>query len=1252
MTTNVEPWATPVGVDPSNPGGHSPLARIRNELKMTPIFLVASTVVKSRPVRRALWLAGAALLLPVAAIHAQTTISIPADVQVRTSNFTYYPDTGLLQTHVVEPAGAPGVKVTTTFHYTPLGGIDTVKTSGWNGYVDEDRVNSTTWDALQRFPSIQQDALNHSVSRTYDPRFGTVLTSTDLNGVVTKWDYDGLGRKIKERRGFANATATAFTDYTVWTYGPNDAPICPCMPINGVMYAMYVGEASYSSADVQMSPVTYTYLDNLGRKIRVSTQVMTSGNVVKWSNVDTVYDSLGRVNKVSAPYFSSDAPQWTTYLSYDELGRVTLQQAPNGIQTQTTYTALAATVTVHSTEGDRARTAKTDGLDRGIENIDAYGKSIFYVRDGQGNLAQTVDNYGNTVVQHYDARERRIAVSDPDLGAWTYTYNAFGDQVLEVDAKNQSTTSYFDKLGRMTERDEGDLISKFSFDTAVHGIGKLAQASTPGYCQTPTYDSLSRLSTTTTNIGGTTACSGGNEANFATSTAYDDSGRVSTLTYPTGVVIQYGYNATVGHLEKVQNFTGGSAGKVYWQWQDADASGRLRAYTYANGVGTLRDFDPGMGWLNSINTGSGTIQSSAYAYDSVGNLAQRSDRFDTPNMVEKTSHDLLGRLTSYALFDAAGQVEQSNTRINLTYDAIGDIKTKSDVGTYYYNPSGASSIRPHAVSEIRGALNASYAYADANGNLTSGASRIWTYTSSNLVASVGNSSNCHRFLYQGDRLRVHDLIYNVPCASADYASPVERTVYLHPDAANGLQFEMDVKGGATTYRHFINAGGLVVGELVSTQMGVTSATPVTMNYFHYDHLGSIVAVTGDAGGLVERRSFDPWGKPRQTSGAPGTGELPNGINEVTDRGFTLAEHLAGLGVIHMNGRVYDPTIGRFSSPDPGVPHADDLQSYNRFAYVENRPLFSTDPTGFDDNCVWLVCFGGSVSGGSGTAPAASVGITLSFSSQSSSSAGIFSNGYTDSGGAAPASNGTSINVTDATGISPAGAISTGASTEASSSAPGAAFNPKHHQEVPQDYLNKLEASKQRLEAGRCVGQECADNLWDLAGMIPFEVGNAISFGRSAYQDDKLGMGVAAASMVALPAFGGGKLLLRRTARDAADEVELLAYGGNGGGHHVPAKSAFKGAEGYDPLKALAIPNSEMARLKINHSLVTGTQMTLYKTYAAQGQKLTWEAMQSIETRALVRGGMGQDMASATVSRAIKALQEAGVASPTRIPWGP
>src|SRR5439155_5871441 len=67
---------------------------------------------------------------------------------------------------------------------------------------------------------------------------------------------------------------------------------------------------------------------------------------------------------------------------------------------------------------------------------------------------------------------------------------------------------------------------------------------------------------------------------------------------------------------------------------------------------------------------------------------------------------------------------------------------------------------------------------------------------------------------------------------------------------------------------------------------------------------------------------------------------------LTTHGFTGHEEVDPVGLIHMNGRVYDPEIGRFLSADPFVQDLSNLQSFNRYTYVLNNPLSLTDPTGF------------------------------------------------------------------------------------------------------------------------------------------------------------------------------------------------------------------------------------------------------------------------------------------------------------------
>ena len=142
----------------------------------------------------------------------------------------------------------------------------------------------------------------------------------------------------------------------------------------------------------------------------------------------------------------------------------------------------------------------------------------------------------------------------------------------------------------------------------------------------------------------------------------------------------------------------------------------------------------------------------------------------------------------------------------------------------------------------------------------------------------------------------------------------------------------------------MNAAGVTFALYVKREGNLNGKPATSISYFHHDHLGSIAAVSNEAGAVVERMAYDPWGKRRFPNGTNDRLDALYGVN--TDRGYTMNEHLDEMGVIHMNGRVFDPLIGRFMSADPHIQFANNLQSYNRYSYVLNNPLSYTDPSGY------------------------------------------------------------------------------------------------------------------------------------------------------------------------------------------------------------------------------------------------------------------------------------------------------------------
>jgi RHS repeat-associated protein len=140
------------------------------------------------------------------------------------------------------------------------------------------------------------------------------------------------------------------------------------------------------------------------------------------------------------------------------------------------------------------------------------------------------------------------------------------------------------------------------------------------------------------------------------------------------------------------------------------------------------------------------------------------------------------------------------------------------------------------------------------------------------------------------------------------------------------------------HRHYVMMSGKPIAMVVTDDVGGK-----TLRYFHYDHLGSIVAISDEDGGIVRRLSYDAHGLRRKPNASPLTEPLQD---LETGHSFTGHEYLDEVGLIHMGGRVYNPRLGRFLSPDPFIQFPQDSQSYNRYSYVLNNPLTHADPSGY------------------------------------------------------------------------------------------------------------------------------------------------------------------------------------------------------------------------------------------------------------------------------------------------------------------
>ena len=117
----------------------------------------------------------------------------------------------------------------------------------------------------------------------------------------------------------------------------------------------------------------------------------------------------------------------------------------------------------------------------------------------------------------------------------------------------------------------------------------------------------------------------------------------------------------------------------------------------------------------------------------------------------------------------------------------------------------------------------------------------------------------------------------------------------------------------------------------------------TYNYLHRDHIGSILAISDSTAKVIEKTHFGAWGTVEKYWDIKGNTTL--GYESLLGRGYTGHEHFTSVSLLHMNGRMYDPQLRRFLSPDNFIQDPFNTQSFNRYGYVWNNPLRYNDPSG-------------------------------------------------------------------------------------------------------------------------------------------------------------------------------------------------------------------------------------------------------------------------------------------------------------------
>ncbi len=713
--------------------------------------------------------------------------------------------------------------------------------------------------------------------------FKTSYTYDESKGVLnTTTNHLGLTTSYKYD-GFGRKIKTSFPD------GTHAVNALQWANGNGPTGAKYYAYTERSGE----SPV-WKWYDDLGREIRTESYGLDTNRKI-W--VDTDYNAIGQVQSVSEPYFANGVKKSAASYLYDELGRVTTLTTPMG-NTTTVYGGLTTTVTSPNGVKEEVRNGAGQIM---TSTVNGGAVSFDYWPSGLTKTATPAG--GKAVKTFFNLQGRRIKLIDPDAGTIDSEYNGFGELTWEEHKKTKPdntietirTTYNYDNAGRVLTTVRNGVTTTTVYNSSTGLVESIAK---PGHEVSYKYDEngmakLGRVTTTTEKIE--------NDKSFSFKSGYDAFGRENRRTYPSGFYTTNHYNK-YGYLTEVKS----AGGKSIWKAIAANARGQLKR-TKKGVLETSFAYDEERGLPQTI-LADGVIDHH-YIFNEKGNLQSRED-FISHHLESFTYKPENNQLASWTIKRNGALLAD----YSMDYDGHGNIISKSDVGyaMKYDDPT-----RIHAITGISG-----------NPSLIADELQTITYTDFKKVQSVTEGDYQLTLTYGIDHQRRKG-VFEKPGNTL--------TRYYLGD------YEEDHINGTVKKTHYIS-GGNGLAALYIEQEGAGK-----LYYAYTDYLGSLVALTNEDGsiatlnGTQQRLAFDPWGNRRNPNNWSELITKPTHL--ITDRGYTMHEHLDDLALINMNGRVFDPQIARFLSPDPYIQSAGNLLSYNRYTYGYNNPLTFTDPSG-------------------------------------------------------------------------------------------------------------------------------------------------------------------------------------------------------------------------------------------------------------------------------------------------------------------
>ena len=464
----------------------------------------------------------------------------------------------------------------------PLGGCGTAYADELTTKIYDGSIHTFVYRVTNRV----SDELIISTYTDYIIPMGLPYQTTDPNGYVTSYAYDGLGRLTASTApGFAEPT-------TAFAYpAPN--------PSTGQVSAPHaVQEQIWDTLGPDLGPnggiyrSVWSINDGLGRTLQ--SQVAEGANQLVVT--DTAYDALGRVvrqgvgRSVSGSGGTLASRNWGSIIymksTYDTLGRPISIVAPGELETQYIYDGL---VTSTIDPNGHKTSQEVDGLGRLVKVRDYTGvdpswvpyATTSYTYDALDRLSYLLDDHENRTGMSYDWLGRKTSMDDPDMGHWEYVYDVFGNLVEQTDGRGQAISFSYDVLNRLTSKDDVDSstnIASFVYDQGAGSIGLRTNMVDGSGETTWSYD-LQGGTRTVTETYVYDPGPGGVNLEYELTQTSDWLGRTSQIIYPDDETVTYSYDS----LGRPAGIDGEDAGQDLVELA-YNAQGQITTSSLGNGV--------------------------------------------------------------------------------------------------------------------------------------------------------------------------------------------------------------------------------------------------------------------------------------------------------------------------------------------------------------------------------------------------------------------------------------------------------------------------------------------------------------------------------------------------------------------------------------------------------------------------------------------------------------------------------------------